>query len=75
MTKPAGKLKFAYETIASMESKINELKDDNNELKKVIRVLLSEPHETVLQQIYAKVFPDELAAQLVKIKQYRGINK
>ena len=32
MTSPTGKLKYAYQTIANMETKINELKELNEQM-------------------------------------------
>jgi hypothetical protein len=32
-------------------------------LEKAVRILASEPHESVVHSVYAEIFPEEIAAQ------------
>lgn len=40
-----------------------ELLERINKLTKAVRILASEPHESVVSKVYADVFPDEIKAQ------------
>jgi hypothetical protein len=40
------------------------------ELEKAVRVLLGEPHETVINRIHSEIFPDEVAAEEKAVRNY-----
>jgi len=66
MSKPTGKLKFAYETIVNMESKIDELKLREGRILKLIKECFPLPECTDGHQLVSNQNYNKLVAEINK---------